>query len=283
VDERIRTLVAAHLPGYQVDAVRRLGEGQDNVAYEVNGELIVRVVKGSDASASHREARLLTAVGAVSPVPVPVPVFAADGILAYRRLPGIPLLSLEPATQHAFGPQVAARLGEFLAALHAAPLDPIAELAGTDDQPPSAWLADAAADYAAMAENVPADARASIEAYLSAAPPEAAGSLAFSHNDLGIEHVLVDPVTGDVLAVIDWSDAAITDPAYDLGLIYRDLGPAALDASLTAYGPTSSGLRERAVFYARSSTLEDMRYGLDNGLPAYADKSRRSLRWLFPS
>ena len=38
----VRTLVAAHLPGYRVDSVVPLGEGLDNVAYEVNGDLIVR-------------------------------------------------------------------------------------------------------------------------------------------------------------------------------------------------------------------------------------------------
>jgi aminoglycoside phosphotransferase (APT) family kinase protein len=36
--------------------------------------------------------------------------------------------------------------------------------------------------------------------------------LVLSHNDLGIEHVLVDPATLEVTGVVDWSDAAIVDP-----------------------------------------------------------------------
>jgi aminoglycoside phosphotransferase (APT) family kinase protein len=42
----------------------------------------------------------------------------------------------------------------------------------------------------------------------------------FSHNDLGIEHVLIDPGTWTVTGIIDWSDAAIVDPAIDFGLLY---------------------------------------------------------------
>ena len=279
MDEQIRTLIAAHLPGYVVDSVRRLGEGQENVAYEINDDLIVRLAKGSDVG--EREARLLESMAALSPIPVPVPVFVAAGCLAYRRLPGVPLLLLEPETRQSLAPSVAARLGAFLAALHAAPVDQMAELVGTDDQPLSGWLADAAADYAAVAEYVPAATRASVEAFLSAPLPAPADALVFSHNDLGIEHVLVDPGSGDILGVIDWSDAAITDPAYDLGLVYRDLGPAALDAALAAYGPTGADFAERAVFYARSSTMEDLRYGVESGHRAYADKSLLSLSWLF--
>src|SRR5262249_31587304 len=150
VDERISTLIAEHLPGYAVGFVRRLGEGQENVAYEVNNELIVRLAKGSDGSAARREARLLETVAAISPLPVPGPVFVDDGCLAYRRLPGVTLLALETSARQSLGPAVAARLGAFLAVLHAAPLDRLAEVVEPDDQPMSGWLADAAADYAAV-------------------------------------------------------------------------------------------------------------------------------------
>jgi hypothetical protein len=39
---QVRDLVTAHLPGYRVRSVTLLGEGLDNVVYEVNGELVVR-------------------------------------------------------------------------------------------------------------------------------------------------------------------------------------------------------------------------------------------------
>jgi aminoglycoside phosphotransferase (APT) family kinase protein len=85
--------------------------------------------------------------------------------------------------------------------------------------------------------------------------------------------VLVDPSTSAVTGVIDWTDAAVGDPAYDLGLILRDLGPAALDAALGALGRDDDGLRERAGFYARCTLVEDLAYGLEHDEPAYVRKS----------
>lgn len=54
-----------------------------------------------------------------------------------------------------------------------------------------------------------ADAGEPVEAFLYASPPGGGYALVFSHNGLGIEHVLVDPVTWRVTGVIDWGDAAL--------------------------------------------------------------------------
>ncbi|WP_218004204.1 hypothetical protein [Nocardia araoensis] len=71
----VRDVVAAQLPGYRIDSVVLLGEGEDNVAYEVNGELIVRFSKEPDpdsrAARVIEEAGLLAAVADISPLPVP--------------------------------------------------------------------------------------------------------------------------------------------------------------------------------------------------------------------
>jgi aminoglycoside phosphotransferase (APT) family kinase protein len=124
-----------------------------------------------------------------------------------------------------------------------------------------------------------------VEAFLAAPPPDSGtDTLVFSHNDLGIEHVLVDPATATVTGVIDWSDAALADPACDFGLLYRDLGPAALAAALTEYrAGDAAALRERTAFYARCSLLEDLAYGTQTGQNAYTDKSLAALEWLFPA
>jgi hypothetical protein len=88
----IRTFLARRLPGYEVRSVRALGEGLDNAAHEVNGELIVRTSKEADpatrAESIRREAELLAVVARIATLPVPEPVFAdpGAGIIAYRRL-----------------------------------------------------------------------------------------------------------------------------------------------------------------------------------------------------
>ena len=304
--EAVRQLVAAHLPGGRVGSVVPVGEGTDHLAYEVNGELIVRWAREPDpavrAAQVGREARLLAAVGAISPLPVPEPSFAVpeQGWLAYRRLPGEPLLD-QPRRRwwSAHAGSIAATLGELLAALHAAPTEPLAALAGVDDQPLAGWRHEAAETYVAVAGAVPVARRHLVEAFLEAPPPAEGWTPVFSHNDLGIEHVLVDPDTWTVTGIIDWSDAAVVDPAVDFGRLYRDLGPAVDLGRLyrdlgpaAAHAAVGSGragadelasLAERAVFYARCGVLEDLAYGLQTGRARYVDKSLAAMAWLFPA
>ncbi|WP_141580597.1 phosphotransferase family protein [Actinomadura sp. WMMA1423] len=286
----VRDVVAAQMPGYRVGSVVLLGEGEDNVAFQVDDELIVRFGKESDAAERalrvRDEARLLGAVADVSPLPVPEPSFtdAEQGCLAYFKLPGLPLIDADPRERSAHVGSIAGVLGEFLAALHAVPVGRMAGLVETDDEPMAVWLEESAQIYATIIETVPPERRPAVEAFLDTPPPDGPRELVFSHNDLGIEHVLIDPVKWAVTGVIDWSDAAITDPARDFGLLYRDLGSAALDRALDVYrhGADLGEIRVRAGFYARCGVLEDMAYGLETGFSVYLDKSLAALEWLFP-
>ncbi|MEU9380195.1 phosphotransferase [Streptomyces sp. NPDC048279] len=287
----VRGVVGAHLPGYRTESVVLLGEGLDNLAYEVNGELIVRFSKEPDpvrraALVSH-EARLLAAVAEISPLPVPEPAFAVAelGCLAYRKLPGVPLLDTPRHLRSAHGTSIGARLGELLTALHAVPVGRLAGLVDTDLRPLAEWLQEARQDCVRVAGRVPAVRRRSVEAFLDAAPPHDGYNPAFSHNDLGIEHVLVDPVAWTVSGVIDWSDAAIVDPAYDFGVLHRDLGPAAARAAIGSRRTDTgdlTALHERAVFYARCGVFEDLAHGIETGQGKYVDKSLAAMEWLFP-
>ena len=123
-----------------------------------------------------------------------------------------------------------------------------------------------------------------MEAFLGAPPPADGWAPVFSHNDLGIEHVLVDAGSWNVTGVIDWSDAAIVDPALDFGLLYRDLGPAA-HAAMASYRTEVNDLAalgERAVFYARCRLFEDLADGIETGQEQYVDKGLDAMAWLFP-
>jgi aminoglycoside phosphotransferase len=333
------------LGDYPVSSVRRLATGTDNVAYEVNGDLIVRFRRrdagqGSPSAAAsipqsvEQEAALLRLVARVSPLAVPVPfvVDAERGCLAYRRLPGVPLLALlwpelsqsqaQPQSQSEVPPRsqthaqpqgqpqpdrqsrrqpphaqalpsqslpraalgataaeaVGTALGAFLGALHAVPVADVAGLVGTDETSPQEWLDEAVETWSRVHGDLPA---AGVEAFLGRPAPPPGNELVFSHQDLGIEHVLVDPVSGAVTGVIDWTDAGVGDPAYDLALILRDLGPWALEAALRACGRGDAALRERAAFYARCGLIEDLAYGQETGHSEYARKSVAALGWLF--
>jgi aminoglycoside phosphotransferase (APT) family kinase protein len=164
--------------------------------------------------------------------------------------------------------------------------DGTAVLAGVDDQPLARWRSEAAETYATVAGEVPVAHRRPVEAFLEARPPAEGWTPVFSHNDLGIEHVLVAPGTWTVTGIIDWSDAAIVDPAVDFGLLYRDLGPAAAHAAMGRYRAAGNDfvtLAEGAAFYARCSVFEDLAYGLQTGSDKYVAKSLAALAWLFPA
>jgi aminoglycoside phosphotransferase (APT) family kinase protein len=282
----IRDLLARQLPDFVIDTVGFRGAGLENVAYDVNSEFILRISKEPDparrASLVAREAELLAIVAPFSPLPIPAPVVIADGALLYPTLPGRPLLDL-PAdfrAQHATG--IAAALGDFLGALHAIPVALVAGCVEVDDDPMAQWLAEAVDSYRAAAGTVLVGMHSRIQAFLATAPPDGTPAQVFSHNDLGIEHVLVDPDTAAVTGVLDWTDAALVDPAYDFGLLLRDLGPAALGAALADYPADLGGaIGERAEFYARCSVLEDLAWGDEAGREPYVRKGLEALGWLF--
>lgn len=188
----IRTLLARHLPGYEVQSLAGLGEGLDNAVYEVNGELIVRASKEADpalqADNTLREADLLAAVAELSTLPVPEPDFAdpGAGILAYFKLPGLPLMDHPVAEPERLAPA----LGGFLSRLHQSPPEEVRHSVERDHYPLSAWLEDAERDYQEIAGHPPAAARHPVEDFLGRPPPAEPRAAVFCHNDLGTEHVL---------------------------------------------------------------------------------------------
>lgn len=287
--EDVRTVVNRQWPALDVESVVRQGDGYDHVAYEVNGELILRFAREPDprrrADSVRREAQVLAAVREWASVATPEPVLVRpdDGFLGYRKLPGVPLAQL-PGPQR-IPASFAGAVATFLARLHAAPVARMRALVDTEAASPAQWLAWARDEYAPVAGELPAHRRGSVEAFLARRPPSDAYVPVFCHHDLGIEHVLVDPGTRTVTGVIDWTDCAIADPAVDFGKLFRDLGPAALDAILLRYGADAGrrrALRERAFFYGRCTVFGELAYGLDPEHHTYRDNALTALAWLFP-
>lgn len=288
----VRRLLARHLPGWRATSVVPLGEGVDNAAFDVDGELVVRCSTHPDPGERSRrvlrESRVLATVAATSPLPVPVPRFTApeDGCLAYARPPGVPLLDVPAAQRSRRAAAVGAVLGGLLTALSALPVELMAEVAGVDDTPPGEWLDECRDLLPQLRSAIPGRHLPTVRAFLDADPPDPADRLVFTHDDLGIEHVLADPDTGRVTGVLDWGDAAVADPAHDLGLVLRDLGQQALEAALAACGAAPGGdgaLRRRIDFHARCALLEDLAHGLDTGRDAYVEKSLLGMAGLFPA
>ena len=254
--ERAVAAVAEHAPEHR-GPWSDLGSGLDHQAFRV-GDLVVRVTAPDACAEVTREAGLLRLLAGRLPIPVPSPRFAdpARGVLAYPLLPGRPLLGrTTPAS-------AATHLGRVLAELHA--VDPAAVDVPAEAAEPREWLADLTGPPELLE-------------VLHADSPPPTDERVLAHTDLGAEHLLA--ADGRLTGVIDWSDAAVTDPALDFARPYRDFGPAFLDEVLRAYGRDSSAFRRRITFFARCAALEDLAYGD----PAYTGPAARSLTWLFPA
>ena len=255
-----------------VEAVVPVRDGCDHWAFEVNGDLIARVRKHTDdrtAGAIEKEVALLDILSGVSPIRIPEVVAAEPqaGVIVFRRIPG---RSLHERPLH--DPlAIAEPLAGFVASLHALPTAAVEHLLDRDEYPFSAYLADAAAQMERVASHLTGAQRSRLERFLSSpAPPESAHRTA-CHNDLGAEHVLASEDGSGLTGIIDWSDAAIADPARDLGLLLRDLGFAV--ANVIVRRMDEATLVTRALFYARCALLEDLAYGIEASRPAYAAHS----------
>ena len=257
--ERAEAALARHAPG--AGPLAHVGDGVDHDVFRA-GDLVLRV---GDPGSVRREAALLRALASVGlPCPVPEPRFVdeVEGVLGLGWLPGAPLLG------RVAPPGLAATLGEMLRRLHA--VDVAARVGlevpaeGDDLSEHVRGLAGPVALLATVRTTV----------------PEPGPHRVLVHNDLGAEHLLV--ADGRLTGVIDWSDAAISDPAVDFARLLRDFGPAFLDDAVTSYGGApDEGFRDRVLFLARCAALEDLAYGAATGRRAYATAARASLGWLF--
>ena len=287
----VRRLVSDYLPGYVISAVEYLGEGMDNTTFEVNGELVVRFAKDTDHGARDiqvsREAQLLTVVTSVATVPTPEPVFVAPhaGCLAYKKLHGSAVLDLPSSQRRVHAVSLAAELGMFLSSIHGIPIAEVDQFVDLDIAPLNEYLSEAAEFYGGLKDMFTVAQQRAVEVFLSAPLPDHVFTAVMCHNDLSIDHILVDPSTWRATAIIDWTDAAITDPAHDFALICRDLGPEALDAARDSYTSKENDgneMRERAMFVARCKVFEDLHYGMDTEADSYTDNSMAAMEWLFP-
>jgi aminoglycoside phosphotransferase (APT) family kinase protein len=280
--ERAR-LVAERL-GALADPPRPIGQGTAHHAFAV-GPFVIRLVDDpelSTASGLAREAALLDRLQTRLPVAVPHPTLVAPdlGAMVYRALPGRALLDVRLRDQ--------SRLVDDIAALLTATVNLDAEVLGDlvapDPYPLGIWRDEVVEDVLAHDHELTTIEVAYIRAFARTPLPPPPTCEVFCHNDLGAEHLLVDETSGHLIGVIDWSDAALTDPCRDLGRLTRDLGARAVDLIIAQADFDPAALdRRRVAFHARVAALEDLSHGITSGDRRYLESARKSVGELFGS
>jgi aminoglycoside phosphotransferase (APT) family kinase protein len=274
--------------------VTREGSGWDHVAWRVVGAdgtaWIVRAAREGGAAelaaGVEREVAVRRAARAVlgDLVPDAVVLDPGRGCTAHRRVPGVSLQDLVVAGDLAAADL--ARLGTEIGRIIAAVADlPVPAEVPDDDGGFAAWFADLPAAVAAVEHLLDADDHAAVARFLAAPPPPDASpdERRLAHNDLGAEHVLVDPGTATITGIIDWTDVARADVAAELGRLIRDLGAERVGAVLEGMGiagPRRPALVERAWCYARCLVLEDLAYAVQRR-PDLVAFERANLHRLF--
>ena len=258
------------MPGADPAGARVIGEGWGATAYRL-GDRTVRVLKPfaydweMDAGYAREPAllALLAARGIHAPANAEA-VLGDDGRLAaiaYDYIEGVTVSALGRAARAALAREV----GAALSALHAVPVEEARALGvpeldlGEDLYRPMveaclphlgprgrAWLERRFASF--------------IEGGGSRGAPRV-----LAHGDLGCAHILAGP-DGRLAGVIDWGDALIADPAYDLAALLAECPRGFAERVIEAYeGPASRDpdMRRRAAFYVDALPIWQVFYGGD--------------------
>jgi aminoglycoside phosphotransferase (APT) family kinase protein len=279
-----RAILERRFPDVRLDGLRHLGSGWEFDAYLSPGGWVFRLPRRPEGARElAREPPVLDLVRPVLAPDVAVPrpeLFAHPGpdfpypVVGHRLVEGVGA-DHPDVPEH---PALPAQLGATLGRLHAVSTDRARD-AGVDVDPDGvrAWdremrevldelrgtspVADAALNRLPDEEEVPAD---------------YAGPLRFIHNDLCPDHVLVRRDTGELSGLIDWTDAALADPALDFVFPVTWRGWGFTEDLLASYGPTlDGGFVPRLRHLARVLSLVWLHEALERGVD-----ERKHLGWV---
>ncbi len=237
-------------------------EGWDSVSTVVEDRWLDRVPKYVDAAARlTHETRLMPRLAPLLPLEVPVPVVLEEDPLRVRHR----LISGKTAEEQALTADDGRQMGEFLRALH--------------DMPVNIYVESGIPDRVAARSELLATLDKMLHRVLPLTPEElhdpgrellrriALGTPAtLIHGDLGPHHVLVRD--DRLVAVIDWTDARVGDPAVDLAWALFATPEPFATAATAAYRATDDEL-SRALDWYRLVPWYDVLWGQAAGGPEF--------------
>jgi macrolide phosphotransferase len=170
----------------------------------------------------------------------------------HRFIPGVGA----DAVEFRLLPVLAADVGAALGSIHAIPED-AARAAGVREVDPDEpgrreWL-DGRLRAAAGLRGLDTGVDEALQWAGSSVPdPGFEGPTRLIHDDLSPEHLLVDPTTGRLTGILDWTDVALGDPARDFVTLVTSGGWDFAERALVSYpGEVDDGFRRRLSYMAR--------------------------------
>jgi len=277
-----QTLISKYFPDLKIITIRKIGEGTGNKAFEVNSGLIFRFPKAAaNRLQLEQEIRLQKVLLKHTTLPIPEFTFIPPdhSFVGYQKVKGVPLIETSESFSDwdSFGREI----GRFISHLHSIPTTELSELKlKIENKTNQEWQGHSYPFYEKTKYLIPERFYSKIEGFFKTTSLDYQTELVLCHNDLGIEHILVEG--NKVSGVIDWGGVALTDPAADCARIYRDVGEEILNKVLIGYLRTEvdiSAIRERAIFMGKCLVFEDLFCGLRDEV--YLKKALRAMEWMF--
>jgi len=287
-----RAAIVEKFPELTLKSIKYLSEGWDSVACRVNERLIFRFPKRAEVERTLlKEIGLLPELGPALPLPIPQFKYISEkpgqlfpfAFVGYEMIKGEQLENCSPEAQEADWWRRA--VGDFLTALHAFPVKRaqafgVEIFASTQEKSFQTWRE--------WLEQFYLDSQAKIfpmlaDKYQTAIGQEFENFLrneanfqfepVLIHGDLNEEHILLDPATQRVTGIIDFGDAGIGDPAYD---VTEDILP-------YYKGKLDATWQQRRHFYRKLGPLQIMFYAKKAGDGALLEFGNYELERLWPT
>jgi aminoglycoside phosphotransferase (APT) family kinase protein len=261
--------IRAAFPGLAFEAARRNDIGDDHEVVILDDRWVFRFLRPGrgrrDLFAGER--RLLDALAGRTPFAIPAYAYVsqAGDFGGYRLIEGDELtVERFAALAAAARTKILNQLAVFLREVHATAPATIANAAGvvphewSGGQFRDRWVSERRAMIADIAPALIGRADRFYDA-LAAMPPPAREVL--THGDLSADHMLLAPAGDRLAGVIDFGDACLGDPAYDLAFFFA-YGEKPARQIVRLYDPQRSdpGLAGRARMHFLRFAIEQLRH-----------------------
>ena len=260
--EGARTVIGARFPEVDSRTLEHLGSGWEFDTFLTADGWVFRFPRRAWCEAHFEsERRVHDLVSRVLPSSTAIPTVELVGqptegfpyrFAGHRFIQGVPADTLSPGLEQT----LAGELARALHAIHSIPEEE-ARAAGVAelelDEGRLEWLERGLKHASQLRGLDPA-----IEPALKWAgkvtlpPPQYEGPLRLIHHDLSPEHLIVDPNTGRLVGILDWTDAILGDPARDFVVLVTLHGWDFAGMALSEYRmPVDEGFWNRLRFMAR--------------------------------
>ena len=261
--EDARNVINDSFPNVDTSTMRHLGSGWEFDAYLTADRWVFRFPRREWCEGLFElERRPQDLVSAVLPADIAIPkveLLRGPTESFPYRFAGHRFIDGVPADELAMNllPTLARDIGTALECIHSIP-EESARAAGIiepdlDEKGRKEWLERGVEMASRLRGLEPAiDSAVSWLLQLSLPPPVFEGQLHLIHHDLSPEHVLVDPKTGRLTGILDWTDASLGDAARDFVFLVTWRGWDYTEVALRNYRiPVDNDFRERLRFMAR--------------------------------